>query len=276
MMNQKRVRIVRIEGENKADILDDVTVEEPLEIRLRWIDKYGQTITKSISVTMRTPGNDKELAYGFLYTEGIVKDGVITTIEPARQKPDNNVMIATLKTGASPTLVNAERNFYTTSSCGVCGKASIESVFANCNFVDEKDNLTVKIKTILSINDILKTAQDVFRKTGGLHAAALFDTHGKLIVIREDVGRHNAMDKLVGYGIEHGLLPLSNYILMLSGRSSFELVQKAAMANIKIIVSVGAPSSLAIGMASEWGITLIGFLRENRFNIYSGAERIIN
>lgn len=275
-MNQKRVRIVRIEGENKADILDDVTVEEPLEIRLRWIDKKGQTITKSISVTMRTPGNDKELAHGFLYTEGIVKDGAITTIEPARQKPDNNVMIATLKTGATPTLVNAERNFYTTSSCGVCGKASIESVFANCNFVDEKDNLTVKIKTILSINDILKTAQDVFRKTGGLHAAALFDIHGKLIVIREDVGRHNAMDKLVGYGIEHGLLPLSNYILMLSGRSSFELVQKAAMANIKIIVSVGAPSSLAIEMASEWGITLIGFLRENRFNIYSGAERIIN
>jgi FdhD protein len=224
---------------------------------------------------MRTPGSDFALSLGFLYTEGIIKSIADVTEIKYITSGNNNIVLVVLSEFVQPQITNLERNFYTTSSCGVCGKASLDAVRTNCPLPDTFDNIRVPQSLICSLPDILRSRQDLFETTGGLHACALFDLEGNLILSYEDVGRHNALDKLIGDALKKGLIPLDKHILLLSGRSSFELVQKAVMAGIKIIASVGAPSSLAAEMAEDWGITLIGFLRGERFNIYSGAERIL-
>jgi FdhD protein len=234
---------------------DLLAVEEPLQIRVNGRD---------LSITMRTPGHDRELAAGFLFTEGILKTRAdVLSIDSV----ENSVEV-TLADGVDP---GAARNFYTTSSCGVCGKASLDSLHAaGCTILPHAQ---VKRETIHGLPEKLRSAQSVFEHTGGLHGAALFDTDGNLEIVREDVGRHNAVDKLIGAAFLDGRLPLDGRILMLSGRASFELVQKAVMAGIPVVAAVGAPSSLAVQTALRFGMTLVGFVRDGRFNIYSGVSR---
>jgi FdhD protein len=269
-----RTTIKKVNNGNISDADDLLAAEEPLEIRLEFNDG-DKHIQKNLSVTMRTPGHDFELATGFLYTEGIITSA--PDIESINYcKADNrNIVCISLQNNIKPNIGNLERNFYTTSSCGVCGKASIESVKTVCPIPDTVDSLRISHTLICRLPDKLRKQQDVFENTGGLHGCALFDIDGNLLLSREDVGRHNALDKLIGAALNANMLPLDKHILILSGRASFELVQKAVMAGIKIIAAVGAPSSLAAEMAEERGITLIGFLRGERFNIYSGAERIV-
>jgi len=274
MSGVSRTKIIKVNAANRTDADDMLAVEEPMEIRLEF-GPQNKRVQKSISVTMRTPGNDEELATGFLYTEGIISSpaDIVSVIHP---KADNeNMVLVSLNECIIPAIGQFERNFYTTSSCGVCGKASIEAVRTACNIPDSFDKLRVPATIIYKLPGLLRKQQEVFENTGGLHACALFDINGKLLFSREDVGRHNALDKLIGAAYKVGSLPLDKHILLLSGRASFELVQKAVMAGIKIVAAVGAPSSLAAEVAEEWGMTLIGFLRGERFNIYSGAERVV-
>ncbi|WP_345078481.1 formate dehydrogenase accessory sulfurtransferase FdhD [Nemorincola caseinilytica] len=269
-----QAQVKKITGSDILEEQDMLATEEPLEIRLSYYTQAGYT-AKSISVTMRTPGNDLELAKGFLYTEGIISSREDVTETRHASDTNGNVVYVTLAQGVMPDIVRLERNFYTTSSCGVCGKASIEAVRTACNILDTKDHIEIPHSTIYTLPATLRAQQSVFEHTGGLHGCAIFDTTGNLVMTREDVGRHNALDKLIGAAIDNGLLPLNDHILLLSGRASFELVQKAAMAGIKVIAAVGAPSSLAVQLADEWGMTLVGFLRGERFNIYTGAQRIV-
>jgi FdhD protein len=264
--------IQKINGGKLTETEDKVAKEEPLEIQLSYSTGTGR-MQKNIAVTMRTPGNDEELAAGFLFTEGIIKK-VEAIGEIKRSHADENSLQVILKENIIPILGNAARNFYTTSSCGVCGKASIDAVRTVSLYENVQDNISINASVLYHLQDNLKQQQKVFEDTGGIHASALFDITGKFIMLREDVGRHNALDKIVGAALLKNELPLNNFILFLSGRASFELVQKAVMAGIKVIAAVGAPSSLAVEMANETGITLIGFLRNDRFNIYSGGQRI--
>ena len=240
---------------------DLVAVEEPLQIRV------GE---QNLALTMRTPGNDAELAAGFLLTEGFVRQpSDIIDIKCSR-----NTAVVRLTEGVHIDLDGAERNFYMTSSCGVCGKASIDALNTAGGIVLPRNTPKVDESLIRSLPAKLRESQAVFNRTGGLHACGLFSAEGSLIVLREDVGRHNAVDKLIGRALLDGRLPLHDHVLMVSGRTSFELVQKAVMAGIPILVAVGAPSSLAVKTALRFGMTLIGFLRDDRFNVYSGAGRI--
>lgn len=268
----QHISIQKISGAEITQADDLVAVEEPLEIQLAYSTTTGR-MQKNIAVTMRTPGNDEELAAGFLFTEAIIKNaGDIQEIK--QPSSDENQVLVTLKENTVPALANAARNFYSTSSCGICGKASIEAIQTVSHYGNEKDNMLIKAPVLYPLQNKLKKQQKVFEETGGIHASALFDVDGNFIMLREDVGRHNALDKIIGAAFLKNKLPLNNCILLLSGRASFELVQKAMMAGIKIIAAVGAPSSLAVELAEECGITLIGFLREERFNIYSGGERV--
>ena len=274
MITQKteRVLINKIINGEEFEVEDEIAIEEPLEIQLVYSTQYGR-MQKNISVTMRTPGNDEELAAGFLFTEGIVKHA--EDISSVQHLPsDMNRVLITLVENIIPSLNSAERNFYTTSSCGICGKGSIEAINVTAVFPNTFDTISISASVIYSLPDLVKKEQQVFQHTGGIHACALISFSGEVILIREDVGRHNALDKIIGNRFLKSQMPLNNNILFLSGRSSFELVQKAFMAGIKIIVAVGAPSSLALEMAKECGITLIGFLRGEKFNIYTGAQRI--
>lgn len=261
---------------------DVLAKEEPLEIRISY-SKMNERKTQSISVTMRTPGNDVELALGFLFTEGIIRSvaDVMQAGHAAHAKTResrNNIVQVLLKETAVSDIEKLKRNFYTTSSCGVCGKESIDAVKTECPVYPERQ-LQIPLEVILTLPYTLRQQQNVFAFTGGIHAAALFDTNGHLLLLREDVGRHNALDKLIGSALftsEQNTVDPADCILLLSGRASFELIQKAAMAGISIVCAVGAPSSLAVEMADDLGITLIGFLREERFNVYSGNERVIS
>ncbi len=273
MPQVSRTTIKKIDAATVTDTSDLLATEEPMEIRVEY-GPAGKRIQKNISVTMRTPGNDEELATGFLFTEAIVTDAKDIVAVTRPKKDNEGVVLVSLAENVTLEASSLERNFYTTSSCGVCGKASIEAVRTACNIPDSFDNLRIPATLIYQLPGLLRRQQEVFENTGGLHACALFDSSGKLVLSREDVGRHNALDKLIGAALNDGMIPLDNHILLLSGRASFELVQKAVMAGIKIVAAVGAPSSLAAEMAEEWGMTLIGFLRGERFNIYSGAERI--
>lgn len=252
---------------------DDVlAVEEPLEMRIGFPDGTH----KAISITMRTPGHDAELAAGFLFTEGIIHSpdqiNQIRYCGPAEAGTPSNTIRVDLNDNIDLDLKRLERNFYTTSSCGVCGKASIEALATGVKKLESE--LKIDTDIIHSLPEKLREAQSVFEKTGGLHASALFDTNGDLDIVREDVGRHNALDKVIGSKFMADETPLSDTILLVSGRASFELVQKALMAGIPILAAVGAPSSLAVELASEYGMTLLGFVRDNRFNIYSGGLRL--
>ncbi|MBI1768240.1 MAG: formate dehydrogenase accessory sulfurtransferase FdhD [Bacteroidetes bacterium] len=264
------VNIRKVDLTQCDDTGDALAIEEPLEIQLQF-GKQGE-FTNSIAVTMRTPGNDLELAVGFLFTEGIIKSH--HQLKSNRLDESDNKIRITLQENEVPSLKNIERNFYTTSSCGVCGKASIEAIKTISAFNIHGDHAHIEARIIQQLEKELIQQQTVFSKTGGLHASALFDDHGQFILLREDVGRHNALDKLIGAALQKNSLPLSNKILLLSGRASFELIQKASMAGIPVVAAVGAPSSLAVSLAKEAGMTLIGFLRNDRFNIYCGDERL--
>ncbi len=266
----EHISIHKINAGVAIEAADKVAVEEPLEIQLEYSTVTGRMI-KNIAVTMRTPGNDDELATGFLFTEGVVKN--VEDINDIKQIDHNRVSVV-LKENIVPMLANAARNFYSTSSCGICGKASIDAIRTVSQYSEVKDNIIIKALVFYPLQSELKKQQKIFEDTGGIHASALFEHDGNFMMMREDVGRHNALDKVIGAALLKNELPLNSCILLLSGRASFELLQKAVMAGVKIVAAVGAPSSLAVEMAKESGVTLIGFLKDNRFNIYAGAERI--
>jgi FdhD protein len=270
-------RIQRFAAGNPSEnAVDTLAVEEPLEIRIGFAEN-GKLVHKAVSITMRTPGADAELAAGFLFTEGILESTKqIKTVKHCGNFPNNqNTIRIDLAENTQIDLKRLERNFYTTSSCGVCGKSSLEALsVAGANKILQNGLTKIPAEIIHKLPETLRKHQTVFDETGGLHAAALFDPAGNLIDLREDVGRHNAVDKLIGRQFLDEKLPLSEKILFLSGRASFELVQKAVMAQIPVICAVGAPSSLAVEAAREFNLTLLGFVRENRFNIYCGSERI--
>lgn len=249
---------------------DCLSVEEPLEIRLRWTE--NGTVRETVAaLSMRTPGADGELAAGFLWGEGIVsRPDQIAAVEITGE----NKVCVTLAPGVSVNLGTLERHFYTTSSCGVCGKTSLQALETLHGPAPAKGRPIVDRSVIHALPDTLRAAQETFNQTGGLHAAALFDSAGGLLCLREDVGRHNALDKVVGAQVLGNTLPLSERILLISGRASFELLQKTLSAGIPILAAVGAPSSLAADLAREYDITLLGFVRGNRFNIYSSPWRI--
>ena len=265
-----KLKIQKVICEKSIYTEDIIVSEEPLEIQLIY-GSGSDRIRKSISVTMRTPGNDPELGAGFLFTEGILNNR--SRISDIAE--EENILKVNLKDNEFPVLQNSDRNFYTTSSCGVCGKSSIDSIRTISQYKLTSDNILIIPDLILKLPDTLRKRQEIFESTGGLHASALFDLAGNLIILREDVGRHNALDKIIGAAFMKDELPLNDKILLLSGRASFELIQKAVMAGIKIVAAVGAPSSLAVEMAEDSDITLIGFLNRERFNIYTGAHRII-
>lgn len=273
MSQTEQVTVIKF-IESKASAINDlVAVEEPLEIQLAYSTATGQ-MQKPVAVTMRTPGHDRELAAGFLFTEGIIRH--LEAIEDIRHIPgDENRIVVALKENILPNLQKAERNFYTTSSCGVCGKASIDAIETGWEHSQATDSIEIQADLLYSLRESAFQLQPVFEATGGLHASTIFNLHGSYFLVREDVGRHNALDKLIGFALLSGRLPLSHCILLLSGRASFELLQKAAMAGIKIVVALGAPSSLAVELAKDAGITLVGFLKPDRFNIYAGEQRIL-
>ncbi len=272
--NTSCIEVCRVEGDFTAPGRDKVAVEEPLEIQIGF-ERKGIGTVRAISVTMRTPGHDEELAAGFLFGEGLLnRRSEVARIERGEYNSANCVRIH-LAASVGVDLKQFERHFYTTSSCGICGKASLEAVqrlmlAGPC----ANTSLRLSLATVHLLPTRLKRAQQVFAETGGLHAAALFDTEGNLLMVREDVGRHNSVDKLIGAEWLSGHVPLENRILFVSGRASFELVQKAARAGIPIFAAVGAPSSLAIELANACGVTLLGFVRDQRFNVYSAGYRL--
>ena len=266
-------KITETGTEQKPDLL---AVEEPLEIRIGF-GPLGDRQQNSLSVTMRTPGHDFELTVGFLFTEGIIQhidqvESVKYCEDVGKQEEEGNVVRVELKPEVQIDFEKLQRHFYTSSSCGVCGKSSIESVKVACQQL--ADGFSIPASLIHQLPDKLRKAQTVFEYTGGLHAVGLFNKTGELILLREDVGRHNALDKAIGAMVLKKQVPLSDYALLVSGRASFELVQKAAIAGIPILAAVGAPSSLAVALAKDSGMTLLGFVRHERFNIYCGDQRI--
>ncbi len=254
------VPIQKVDHRGASAAQDLLAVEEPLEILLN-----GRTV----AITMRTPGSDEELAVGFLSGEGILRHRAM--LQGVKQLAPNRVSVATQE---SPDMERLERHFYVSSSCGVCGKTSIEAVLGMDPAPIPRHLPIIPRSLIPRLPEILRTRQSAFDRTGGLHAAALFDTHGAMLQVREDVGRHNAVDKLVGASFLEGAIPLNDRVLMVSGRASFELVQKALMAGIPMMAAVGAPSSLAVELALRFGMTLAGFVRDGRFNVYSGEWRM--
>jgi FdhD protein len=256
-------RIIRRKKDGSLEYLrDDLTIEEPLEIRING---------KVLATTMRTPGHDDELAAGFLLSEAIVRDR--STIEKISWNGDNRVMVDLVGT-AKLKLSSAERFGTISSSCGLCGKTSIGEIRQNFPAI-ESGNVRLDIETLLSFPEKLRNAQSDFARTGGIHAAGIFDSSGELKIVREDIGRHNAVDKAIGRAFLDGLLPLNRHVLLVSGRASFEIVQKALAAGIPIVAAVSAPSTLAVDFARESNQTLVGFLRPPSFNIYSHIERVI-
>ena len=271
-----RVRVGRMRGGWFTTRGDSVAVEEPMEVRLE-VPADGGTREHPVSVTMRTPGDDFELAAGFLFTEGVVTDpGALAEVRYCRDvdPQEYNVVTASLRDPTAFDASSLTRNFYVTSSCGVCGKASLESVeVMGCQAVPD-GTLAVHESELRALPDRLRSAQRVFERTGGIHAAGIFDAAGRITLVREDVGRHNAVDKVVGALVLAGGLPGSEAGLVVSGRSSFEILQKAAMAGFPMVVAVGAPSSLAVTFARRFNMTLVGFAKSDGYNVYSGGERI--
>lgn len=279
----RRVTITRIRRGERASEGDAVAIEEPLEIRLAY-ESGGERIERSVAITMRTPGHDDELAAGFLFTEGILesRDSILDIWHRSPPVPGDaelrNVVRVDLRPGVAVDIDRLERHFYMTSSCGVCGKASLDALRTQSRHTDALVSSDFRIATheLLELASNLINEQRVFGETGGLHASGLFDAAGNVTLVREDVGRHNAMDKLIGRLLLDEALPTGEYGIIVSGRTSFELVQKATMAGVPFLAAVGAPSSLAVEIAQEFDMTLVGFLRDGRFNVYAGVERIVS
>ncbi|TLZ59629.1 MAG: formate dehydrogenase accessory sulfurtransferase FdhD [Methanobacteriota archaeon] len=271
------VDVIRVSGDRRESTTDVVAGEEPMEIRLA-IPQEDGVFTRSLSVTMRTPGDDVELAAGFLFTEGIVSGRTdIEKIEytsEGKADQEGNVVTVSLRAGTQLDPKRLLRHFYVTSSCGVCGKTSLDAVRVVVPHKLKSGTPMLSPKVVNALPDRLRVGQSLFARTGGLHAAGLFTSRGKLLALREDVGRHNAVDKLVGEQLLKGNVPLSGSVLQVSGRGGFEIVQKAIVAGIPIMSAVGAPSSLAVDLAREFDMTLLGFVREGRFNVYSDAGRL--
>jgi FdhD protein len=264
------LEVAKVRGFLRETRADEVAVEEPLEVRLGYDDGSSRR-TRCVSITMRTPGNDEDLALGFLYAESIVRSAAdVAFVKPCS---GDNTLRVELEDGVGVELDRLERHFYTTSSCGVCGKTSLEALRAN-GIARVEGRLQISHDDLVALPDRLRATQEVFARTGGLHAAGAFDSAGEITIVREDVGRHNAVDKVVGALLRSGQLPASGYGLVVSGRASFELMQKTAAAGMPLLAAVGAPSSLAVEMAREFNVTLVGFLRDGSFNIYAGEERI--
>jgi FdhD protein len=267
-----RCRAQHLTAETSVARPETLAVEEPLEIRLN---------SAPLSVTMRTPGSDVELAQGFLLTEGMItqRDDV-QAVRYCRGAagPDGtntyNVLDVTLAQDVPMPDVDVTRNFYTTSSCGVCGKASLDAVRLISRYSPGDQPARVAAQTLTALPGKLRAAQKVFSSTGGLHGAALFDLDGTMLVVREDIGRHNAVDKVIGWALENDLIPLSDAMLLVSGRASFELTQKCVMAGVPVLAAVSAPSSLAVELAAQSGVTLVAFLRGDSMNVYSRADRV--
>lgn len=273
------INITKVKNDQSQALPDLVATEEPLEIRLGFGELENRQ-EKRIAVIMRTPGNDFELAQGFLVTEGVLNNiSEILSIkycsDRGKIEEEGNVIRVELKPDYNFDVSNLERNFYMNSSCGVCGKSSIESLEATCSFNLGKPEVKLSKNIVFELPNKLRKGQAVFEHTGGLHAVGLFDLEGNLLHLKEDVGRHNALDKLIGWGLNQEALPFNNKVLVLSGRASFELIQKAYMAGIQFIVAIGAPSSLALETAEKFNICLIGFTKEQSFNIYTNSEYIL-
>jgi FdhD protein len=260
-------RALRWQNGDRSERAEQLAVEEPLEIRLA-----GRRFT----LTMRTPGHDEELAAGFLFAEGFINDaselGEIRRVRGRKGAPEPNAIDVVLNVPAEGLRARLKRNFVMSSSCGVCGKTSIDSI--RRRVAPATDSARVAPATLLALSEKLRAGQRVFAATGGLHGAAIFSLDGAMLAIREDVGRHNAVDKVIGYALTNAMVPLAHHIMMVSGRLSFEIVQKAAAAGVPILAAVSAPSSLAVELAEEIGTTLVGFLRDGSFNIYTGPDRI--
>lgn len=275
----RHFNIERVGKGESGPATDAVATEEPLEIRLAYSRPDGKRAQQSISVTMRTPGNDDELAAGFLFTEGIVRNRAdLSSIAPCGPPAPNgliNVVRVELGKDVEVDLDRLERHFYTSSSCGVCGKSSLDAVAVQGHFDARESSLALSSGKLGALPAALLRKQDMFEKTGGLHASGLFNSDGEVLAVREDVGRHNALDKLIGQALLGDELPLLDFGVVLSGRASFELMQKAMMAGIPLVAAVGPPSSLAIELAEEFGITLVGFLKPDRFNVYAHPARVL-
>jgi FdhD protein len=272
------LKILRVTATKVVEEDDLVAAEEPLGIELGYSTEAGRE-TRELAVTMRTPGDDLNLALGFLFTEGVIKAmSDVASIRHCEKVsgPEQSGNLVKVELDESVRLAPHlfQRHSFISSSCGVCGKASIEAVRSHCVVSNSGADPQISAAVLYPLGDSVFSQQRVFGATGGLHAAALFEAEGKLLLVQEDIGRHNAVDKLVGVSLSKGWLPLESHILFLSGRACFELIQKAALAGIRVVAAVGAPSSLAVECARDFGMTLVGFLREGRFNVYSGAHRI--
>jgi len=269
--NVTPVRVIAVHGDGRSERADALATEEPLEIRAQG---PGQDGTR-VAVTMRTPGGDFELAAGFLFTEGLVTSDDVRRVAYCDDLDDEeqryNVVTVTLARPFDEERLS--RNFYATSSCGVCGKASLDDIVVRCDVVPA--GFTVEAGVLMSLPDRLRAAQRVFDRTGGLHAAGLFDAAGSVVSVREDVGRHNAVDKVIGEQLLAGRVPIGDHVLQVSGRASFEIVQKAAVAGIPVVSAVSAPSSLAVDAGERLGVTVVGFVRDGRCNVYSHPGRVV-
>ncbi len=273
-----KVPVRRVGEQEFTEELDRIAVEEPLEIRLRYTNNAEPTV-ESIAITMRTPGDEFDLATGFLFTEGIIRRA--SDIETLRYIDDEksegtyrNIVEVELLPEISVDIDRLHRHFYATSSCGVCGKTSLNALKVQSMYEGGSDDLHLQPDVLSALPEALGARQSTFLETGGLHAAGLFDANGRILDIREDVGRHNALDKLIGGALHRDQLPLSQFGVVVSGRTSFELMQKAHMAGCPLVAAVGAPSSLAVDLAWEFDMSLVGFLRDGRFNVYAGPSRI--
>jgi FdhD protein len=271
--NKTKRRIWTIDNGHRTPHRDEVATEEPLEIQLA-----AGGAQRTVAITMRTPGNDYELAAGFLYNEGVIaaKEAIthmVYCVDGRQQLQEYNVLRVNLYADSLPDLHQLDRHFFTSSACGVCGRTMLDDL-AQRPLPQLADGPQVDPTFLTTLPQKLLAAQRLFASTGGLHAAALFDETGKLLALREDVGRHNALDKLIGWGVLNNQLPFHNRILVVSGRASYELLQKCRVAGVSVFCAVSAPSSLAVELAEHFGITLVGFLRDDRFNVYSGFDRI--
>ena len=270
---------IRRYGSESETELDDVATEEPLEIRLGYSQDDGDRTEASISITMRTPGADDELAVGFLFGEGIITRAADVELVRPCGPPAANGLSSVIRgeraDDVRPDVNRLDRHVYTTSSCGVCGKASLEAVAVHGRFEISESEFTISSSVLGTVPDQLLARQSVFGETGGIHASGLFDRDGNILDVREDVGRHNALDKLIGAQLRAGGVPLLDRGILVSGRASFELLQKAMVAGCPLVAAVGAPSSLAVELAEEFGLTLAGFLRPDRFNVYTNPHRIL-